>query len=344
MLSSSAMEWLFMVHVIAGWIGLNGTPAGAQPLDGFAPGPHFREQLKTFTFEPDVTVHVNAPPVDQYDPAKPTRVVIYALPNANSIAQTIGRRAAPGVDWHYFIQHIGAQIRRLRETNSEENLVVAYVEAGGRSWPRWRRMHDHAEKHIAALVEFIRRHFPVTTTTVDLAGHSGGGSLIFGFIEHAGAIPPWIGRIMFLDANYGFRDERRHAEKLVTWLRASSDHYLGIYAYDDRNVKLNGKLVVGKTGGTYRQTHRMLDGFRRDLPVTHAAERDFDRYQAADNRLDVIILKNPDNRILHTVMVEKNGLIHAMTFATPREGQAGSFFGPPAYEKWIQADARPFDQ
>ena len=195
-----------------------------------------------------------------------------------------------------------------------------------------------------ALLDSIRHHFPDNHTTVELVAHSGGGSLIFGFIDHVHIIPPWIGRIVFLDANYGFSEERKHGEKLVRWLEAAPNHALGIYAYDDRTVELNGKRIVGPTGGTYRKTHRMRDRLARDLDVTPTPFPDGDRYQALDGRLDIIILANPENKILHTVMVEKNGLTHAMTFATPRASQAGRFYGPAAYEKWIQNDARPLDQ
>ncbi len=318
--------------------------AAGSAIPGFDRSPHFEEQVKTYTFDPDVTVHINAPSAAAFDPLKPTRLVIYALPNGNTIAQTIGRQPGPDLDWHFLIQHIGAQTRLLRDVIDDQNLVVAYVEAGGRSWPSWRHTHTDSGRHIAALIDSIRNPFPDKTTTVELAGHSGGGSLIFGFIDHVETIPPWIRRIVFLDANYGFSEEQKHGRKLIRWLQAAPDDALGIFAYDDRNVELNGKRIVGPTGGTYRQTHRMLERLRKDLDVAHTPHPRGDHYQALGGRLDVIILSNPDNKILHTVMVEKNGFAYAMTFATPRAGQAGRFFGPAAYEQWIQKDARPLDQ
>jgi len=41
-------------------------------------------------------------------------LILYALPNGNTIEQTKGRRVAEGLDWHFGIQHIAAQTRYLR--------------------------------------------------------------------------------------------------------------------------------------------------------------------------------------------------------------------------------------
>lgn len=334
-----------MVVGLAGLIAVGSIVLGyAEPstqpgaLPGFGLSPHFSEQIKTFAFEPGVTVHINVPAATQFVADRPTRVVIYALPNGNTIAQTIGTQRKPGLDWHFFIQHIGAQIRRLREVIDDENLVVAYVEAEGRSWPGWVRKHADSGERIAALIDSIRSHFDPNNTTVDLTSHSGGGSLIFAFINQVEAIPDWMGRIVFLDSDYGYSDERGHGDKLLEWLSRSPRHRLGVIAYDDRRVRVNGKLVVGPTGGTYRKTQRMLERLRRDVPLVEDTQADYTRYRGLDGRIDVILLNNPDNAILHTVLVEKNGLIHGLTFGTPYEDRAGRFYGPIAYDRWIQPD------
>ena len=306
-------------------------------LPGFQRSSYFDEQIRTYTFEPDVTVHINAPSAATFDARKPTRVVLYALPNGNTIAQTVGRQRKPDVDWHFFIQHIGAQTRRLREVNHDENLVVAYLEAAGRSWPLWRQKHENAGESIARLVESLKSQF-AGDVTVDLTGHSGGGSFIFGYMNHVDEIPDWIGRIVLLDANYSYNDEQHHGEKLLVWLRRSPQHFLGVIAYDDRRIRLDGKLVVGPTGGTYRATQRMLDRLIQDLAFTETEGAEFTRYRALDGRVDIVRVANPEDKILHTVLVEKNGFIHGLTFATPLEGRAGEFWGPAAYTEWIQPD------
>ena len=306
-------------------------------LPGFELNRHFGEQVMSYGFEPDVSVHINAPSPASFDPRKPTRVVIYALPNGNTIEQTIGKQKSPGVDWHFYIQHIGAQTRRLREVIEDENIVVAYVEAGGRSWPTWRRKHENSGELIAELVDSIRSHFDADAV-VDLACHSGGGSLAFGYIENVDELPNWIGRIVLLDANYAYSDEQKHGDKLLAWLENSPKHYLCVIAYDDRRVKVDGKPIVSPTGGTYRATGRMLDRFQRDLELVEDHTGQYARRKALQGRVEMIVVENPEDKILHTVLVERNGLIHGLTFDTPLERIAGEFWGEAAYSKWIQAD------
>jgi len=306
-------------------------------LPGFQRSPYFDEQIRSYTYDPNVSVLINAPAAARFDPNKPTRLVIYALPNGNTIAQTIGREWAEGVDWHFFIQHIGAQTRLLRNSLPDENLVVAYVEAGGRSWPAWRSKHPDNGALIARLVDSLREPFG-PQATVELTCHSGGGSFIFGFVNHAEEIPDWVERIVFLDANYGYSDNDQHGDKFVRWLEASSRHYLGVYCYDDRRIRVDGKLVVGPTGGTYRRTQTMLERFRQDLTLHEDTHPNYCRYRGLDGRLDVIVVDNPQDKILHTVLVERNGFIHGLTFGTAQDERLGRFFGPATYAEWIQPE------
>ncbi|MBN2446931.1 MAG: hypothetical protein JXO22_09405 [Phycisphaerae bacterium] len=317
-------------------LALAGCATPRRALPGFELSPHFDEQIKSCTFDPDVSVLINAPPANAIDPAKPTELVIYALPNGNTIDQTVGRSEKEGLDWHFYIQHIGAQTRRLREIVTNRNIIVAYVEADGRSWPTWRQKHEDSGAHIVRLVEFLRNE--VHTDSVALTAHSGGGSMIFGFINEVNDIPDWVERIAFLDANYAYTDEQHHGDKFIDWLKRSPQHALGVMAYDDRRIKINGKLVVGPTGGTYRKTQKMLDRFQQDLPLSETTLPDHTRYQALDGRLDIVRINNPEDKILHTVMVERNGFIHALTFATPFENQAGDLYGQASYKQWIQGD------
>ena len=86
------------------------------------------------------------------------------------------------------------------------------------------------------------------------------------------------------------------------------------------------------------ETHRMLERLRNDLSLSEDEQTPCKRYRALEGRIDIVLIKNPDDKILHTVLVEKNGFIHALTFATPHEGQAGRLWGPVTYERWIQPD------
>ena len=312
---------------------------GDGALQGFGVSRHWDEQVKEFTYEPGVRVQINAPSAVAFDPRKRTQVIVYALPNGNSIEWTVGRKEAQGLDWHFYIQHIGAQVRRLREVIKDYNIVVAYLETERKSWPAWRRAHPQSSALITKLLVQLRRQIGVDDARFVLSAHSGGGSFIFGYLNGVERIADDITRIAFLDANYGFSADSGHRAKLLEWLSRQSEHCLTVLAYDDREITLQGKKVVGPTGGTYRATGRMLESFQKEIELAQTTNGDCRRYRALNGRIDVIVHQNPDNRILHTVLVgDMNGFIHALTSGTKFEDRAGTFGGPVAYERWIQAD------
>ncbi|NLE60090.1 MAG: hypothetical protein GX616_17195 [Planctomycetes bacterium] len=333
-------------------------PHGAPAV--FRADPNFGEEILAYRFEPGVQVRVIAPPATQFDRSMPTRVIIYALPNGNTTDQTIGKRVTPGVDWHYGIQHIGAQTRRLREAIRDENIVTACVEADGKSWPTWRSKHAQSSQLIAQVVDSIASRFKGPRTSITLTGHSGGGSFTFGYLNGVDRVSDRIDRIAFLDSNYAYSDEQNHGDKLIAWLKASRRNHLVVIAYDDRNIMLDGKRVVSPTGGTYRRTTDMIARFRKELtlseaplletlpggafpataPAGHASALAMSRrYRGLDGQIDIILVENPQNKILHTVMVgDMSGFIHAITSGTPYENHVAVFGGPVTYEKWIQQD------
>jgi hypothetical protein len=294
--------------------------AAADPLPGFRKSPWFGEQVREEWVSDGVRVVANAP--GRFDPAKPTRLLVFATPNGNTIEQTLGCGPAPGLDWHFDIQHVAAQARALREMHPGENLVLAVVEADGLSWPAWRRKYADAPARVRKVVESLRGWVP-GSPAVTLAGHSGGGSFLFAFIE-ADVIPPHVERFLFLDANYSFQDA--HGDRLLDWLKADPGRRLEVIAYDDRTVTLNGKPVVGPTGGTYRATARMRERFAKDVPLTESKAGDFLVHTALDGRVAFRVHTNPQNRILHTALVgETNGVLGGAAFGGPR-----------AYTKWVQ--------
>jgi len=306
-------------------------------LKGFEVSPHWEEQVKTVTFEPSTRIVINAPSQREFDPSKKTQIIFYALPNGNSIEWTIGRQESEGLDWHYYIQHIGAQTRRLREVIEQHNIVVAYLEADPKSWPHWRRERENNSELIASMVDFIKGQVGVPNPEIVLSSHSGGGSFIFGYINGFDKIPDEVNRICFLDSNYGFYVDEKHGDKLLEWLTRSQENHLCVLAYDDREITFNGKKVVGPTGGTYRATHRMLDFFEGKIELSHEDTGEYSRYSAMNGQVDIIIHPNPDNKILHTVLVgDMSGFIHTITTGTQYENKAGIFNGPLPYEKWIQ--------
>ncbi|MEO7997092.1 MAG: hypothetical protein ABI852_06580, partial [Gemmatimonadaceae bacterium] len=263
-------------------------------------------------------------------------LILYALPNGNTTAQTMGHKMSPGDDWHFDIQNIGAQTRALRSRGLTQAVVV-YFEANTKSWPDWRRVHgyEQANARIVGMVNEVRsvigNPFDVSIT---LTGHSGGGSFILGFIEGQTLLPSRLDRIAFLDANYSF--EPKHGEKIAAWLRDDSKHKLVVVAYDDREIMLDGKKVVTDSGGTWRATERMMNYFGPLFPLSADTVNEFQRFRSA--QIEFLRHPNPSNRILHTELVgEMNAYMHVLLTGTPRYDKTNSVLGKPrAYSNFIE--------
>ena len=299
---------------------------GADVPMGFRAGPHFNELVREHCWPSGVRAFANLSA--SFDPKKPTRIIIYATPNGNTIEQTLGCATGDDIDWHFDIQHVAAQVRQLRSLKPNENIVLAMVEAEGLSWPAWKRKQTDGPARIRSIADEIRGWIPGESKLV-LSGHSGGGSFLFGFLDSADAIPAFVERIVFLDANYSYADADHHGDKLLAWLKADAVRKLSVIAYDDRNITLNGKPVVGPDGGTFRATERMHGRFAKDVAFAEKTDGDVRTRSALDGRLSLLVHANPENAILHTALVgEMNGLLHAL--------DGSPFGGPRAYSKWVQ--------
>ncbi len=293
----------------------------------------FHETNETLHFPPGVSVRLNLP--EAPDPKKPVRLILYALPNGNTIEQTIGRRTKPGEDWHFDIQHIGAQTRWLRERCPETTLVVAYLQCAGNSWPAWLTAHDPQGRRAGQIVDALRDRFAGQSPRLTLAGHSGGGSFTFAYLDSVERIPDDIERIAFLDSDYRYDAAKGHAEKLARWLSAPDPHYLCVLAYHDSIALLNGKTFVSEQGGTWGRSHAMQSDLAAKFDFTREEEAGWERYTALGGRVKFVLNENPDKAILHTKQVEFNGFIHAMLTGTALENRGYTYFGPRAYEQWI---------
>ena len=106
-----------------------------------------RDQQRTWTTAGGTVRIILNKPAD-FDPQRPTRLIIFATPNGNTAEQTLGAKLEPGMDWHYDIQHVAAQVRKLRTIDPSHNLVVACVQAANKSWPTWRKEHADNGKAI----------------------------------------------------------------------------------------------------------------------------------------------------------------------------------------------------
>src|SRR3954469_2210186 len=152
------------------WLLTTAAVAAGPPevLPGFHRSPWFNEHVRERWVEGSVRVLVNCP--EAVDPKRPTRLVIYATPNGNTIEQTLGCMKAGGVDWHFDIQHVAAQVRRVRELSPKENIVLAWVEAEGLSWPAWRRSTPDAAAPVARIAGGLRGAGPGSPRRVTLTG------------------------------------------------------------------------------------------------------------------------------------------------------------------------------
>ncbi len=299
----------------------------------FSSNGSFGEWTREIQLPDDVRVMINAPAPEKFPTNQPVELVFYALPNGNTIEQTIGKKLQPGEDWHFNIQHIGAQTRWLRQMVTNRTIVVAYLEAKTRSWPAWRK--QHPDRRIAEIVNGVRGIFSANQTEIVLASHSGGGSFIFGYLNAVDKIPASVRRIAFLDSDYEY-DSTLHEEKIKTWLAASGEHHLCVLAYQDYLALYNGKSFVSETGGTWGRSEAMLNDLRSQFAFTSQTNSGLEIYSAANGRIEFLLKENPDHKVLHSVQVAQNGFIQAMLSGTPDEGQGYEYLGERAYTNWVQ--------
>lgn len=306
-------------------------------IPGFTTSPYFDEQVMAYTYNPDIKVEINAPSAANFDPALPTALVLYGLPNGNSTDWTIGKQEAAGDDWHYQIQHIGAQTRFVRQQNPGFNLVTVYLEAEQQSWGTWRSANKNGDAIIKELTESLLDVFDGLNPYIVLSGHSGGGNFPFGFMDAVESIPSYVHRIVFLDSNYNW-DNTRYGSKLADWLNASADNKLVVICYDDVNALLNGEPIVSATGGTWYRSQVMQKYLQDNLSLEWTKQEDDNmiEHRTGNGQIQFLMKKNPNREILHTVLVEKNGYIHSLLFGTPFESEGYEFYGDAAYRDLIQ--------
>jgi hypothetical protein len=286
------------------------------------------DRTTTMKLEPSVRVVLKSPL--WLDPKQPVHLAVFATPNGGTAEQAIGRTMVPGQDWQYHIQNIGAQTHWLRDHAGLKNLVVAYVEPEGKSWPAWKGKFDPQSKLIPGLVDRISARYAGQEVRITLTGHSGGGSFIFGYLDAVPEIPANLERIAFLDSNYHWKSDL-HAAKVTTWLNSSLDHKLCVIAYEDCVALLNGKTFVSQSGGTWGRSLCMLEDLKSTFPLERNDDDTFIQATSAHGQIQFLLRKNPEKKILHSVLVERNGFIHGLLSGTKSVGQGYQYFGERAY-------------
>ncbi len=290
----------------------------------------------TFRWNPEIRIQINAPSPAAFDPAKPVGLALFALPNGNTIEQTVGKVLQEGDDWHFDIQHIGAQTRFLREKDTGYNLVTVYLEADQKSWPTWNSTYpDHAQI-IKSLVEYLKAYFKDYDPFIILTGHSGGGRFIFSFMDAFTDIPDYVDRICFLDSNYGY--ENSYGDQMIRWINGAEDRYISVLAYNDSIALYNGEPIVSPTGGTWYRSRMMQKYFANFYTFTTSEDTEFIRHEALNGRIKILLKHNPEQKILHTVQVERNGFIHTILTGTNLEEDGYIYYGERSYTDLIQTD------
>lgn len=265
--------------------------------------------------------------------SKPTKIIIFALPNGNTTAQSFGKKLAQGEDWHFDIQHIGAQTAFIRNTDPNTNYVVVYVENNLKSWPAWRRKYSAGDEQIGKLVHQLLMDYQVYRPKLILTGHSGGGSFIFGYLNSQVHLPTTLERIGFLDATYGYETEK-HNMKLKTWLK-NKHHSLQVIAYNDSVVVYNGKPLVSPTGGTWYRSKLMTKDLKNELKLNAVDLMDRLTWNTKNGLIAFSLIKNPEAKIFHTVLVEKNGFIDLIFRGTKLQDKNYKFWGERAYQNYV---------
>ncbi len=289
------------------------------------------QALKQITVDTGITLTIDEPA--QLDNTKPTQLLIFALPNGNTTAQSFGKKIKEGEDWHFDIQHIGAQTAFIRDADPQTNYIVVYAENNLKSWPAWRRKFAKADLEIAKLVEALYLRYQVYRPQLTLSGHSGGGSFIFGYINALQQLPAYIHRIGFLDATYAYETEK-HQAKLQAWLK-KGDKHLQVIAYNDSVVVYNGKPLVSPTGGTWYRSQLMATDLQPEFKLQLKDLSDRLTWSDRKRKIFFNLIKNPSAQIYHTVLVERNGFIQLVFGGTALENKHYQFWGDRVYQPYI---------
>ncbi len=293
---------------------------------------NYLSKVDSFRIYGDVKVTIDRPL--GFSSYKKTIVVFFALPNGNTTEQTMGKKMAPGDDWHFDIQHIAAQTRFIRIQMHDRNFVVIYLENNLKAWPAWKQNHTDFKTVIPHMIDSLSSLIKGKHKVIYLNGHSGGGSFIFGYLAGVGKIPANIRRISFLDSDYGY--DSSYYPEFKQWLQASRKNTLNVFAYNDSIALYNGKSFVSATGGTWYRSHLFLQHLAQDYSFTEHERDSLVIYKTSGRQVQFYFKKNYNRGIYHTQQVELNGFIHSVLCGTKYDSKKYSYYDKRVYQDLIE--------
>jgi len=83
------------------------------------------------------------------------------------------------------------------------------------------------------------------------------------------------------------------------------------------------------------RSHAMLDDLGPQFRFISRTNGGLETFSVAHGRIEFLLKENPEQKILHTIQVERNGFIQGILSGTPDEGRGYEYFGDRVYAKWI---------
>ena len=288
--------------------------------------------IDSFWIQGDIKVTIDRPAL--FLKSRSTIIAFFALPNGNSTEQTMGKKMAPGDDWHFDIQHILAQTCFIRNELVNKNFVTIYLENSYKSWPSWKQKHPDYKTEIPHLVDSLSALITKKNKVIYLNGHSGGGSFIFGYLAGVTKIPENVKRISFIDSDYGY--DSSYYPKISNWLQNVNGSNLNVFAYNDSIALYNGKPFVSATGGTWYRSHLMLKHLQDDFTFSQSNTDSLILFRNNNKRVQFYFKLNVNQGIYHTQQVELNGFIHSVLCGTKFDSRNYTYYSARAYNQFIK--------
>jgi hypothetical protein len=237
-------------------------------------------------FEP-VRMNIN---IANFDPNKPTRVVVFATANGRTPEATRGSLAGDASNRY---QLTDPQFRKMRERAELQgiNLVPVYLTPQSTSWRDWEKGNSNRGAIIKSLMGTVRSEIESLSqlnppqVTMDLSGCSGGGAFIREFTRHGQEIPQDTENIYIFDANYGYEGSK-DVERYAKWLQSNPSHHL---------------TVISGDKGNHEKFELLKNDLQQFFPLEGKTKQGFDEYTGLNGQIRLVKFHG-DNHHGETVM------------------------------------------